>query len=160
MTPYHDTSRVPNYSRQQLLTRPSLRMVEYHSTPPIPKSFGLLSSGSSYRFLPHTVPSPSCLSITPFTTPGLFQTLRATSTLFPVYALWVSDLHLPSRFITRFEISLPTESAAAPPIRNGCNAISSGLRRDFGTTSFTARRARPYLTTTTELPNRYEARGA
>ena len=48
-------------------------MVEYRSTPPIPRSFGLLSSGSSYRFLPHTVPSPGCLSITPLATPGLVK---------------------------------------------------------------------------------------
>ena len=48
---------------------------------------------------------------------------------------------------TRSEMSLPTASVAAPPIRNECNAISSGLRRDFATTSFTARRARPHFTT-------------
>ena len=160
MTPYHDTSRVPYYSRQQLLTRPSLRMVEYHSTTPIPKSFGLLSSGSSYRFLTHTVHSPGCLSITPLATPGCVQTVRATSMLFRVYVLYVSDLHLASRFITRSETSLPTANAAAPPIRNECNAISSGLRHDFATTSLTARRARPYLTTLAELPNRYEVRAA
>ena len=137
----------------------SLRMVEYHSTPPMARSFRLLSSSSSHRFLPHAVPPSSCLS-TPFTTPGLFQTLRLTSTLFSVYALWVSDLHLPSRFITRSEMSHPTGSTASPPIPNGCNTISSGMRRDFVTTSLTDRRARPYLTTTTELPNRHEARGA
>ena len=84
----------------------------------------------------------------------------------------MSDLHLPSRFITLSEMSLPTASAAAPPIRNECKAISSGLRRDFAIPSLSARRARPYLTTLarlsnrpylttlTELPNRYEARGA
>ena len=95
MTPYHDTSRVPNYSCLQLFTWPSPRMVEYHWTPPTPKSFGLLSSGSSYRFLPHTVPFPGCLSITPLSTPGLLQTLRATSTLFRVYVLYaVSYTHL------------------------------------------------------------------
>ena len=80
--------------------------------------------------------------------------------------------HLTSRFITRSEMSLPTASAAAPPLRNECNAISSGLRRDSVTTSLTAWRARPYLTTLTglpngtylttlkEQPNRYVARGA
>ena len=85
VTPYYDTSRVPNYSRLQLFTRQSLRMVEYISTPPISRSFGLLSSGSSYRFLPHTVPSLDCLSNTPLATPGLLQTVRATSMLFRVY---------------------------------------------------------------------------
>ena len=127
VTPYHDTSRVPNYSSQQLFTLPSLRMVEYHSTPPIPKSFGLLSSGSSYRFLPHTVPFPGCLSITPLSTPGLLQTLRATSTLFRVYVLYVSDLHHPSRFITRSEMFPPTASAAAPPMRNECKRDLVGI---------------------------------
>ena len=73
---------------------------------------------------------------------------------------YVSDLHLPSRFITRSEMSLPTASAAARPIRNEGDAISSGLRLEFATTSLTARRTRPYLTILTELPNRYEARGA
>ena len=137
VTPYHDTSRVPNYSCQQLLTRPSLRMVEYHSTPPIPKSFGLLSPGSCHCFLPHTVPFPGCISITPLSTPGLLQTLRATSMPFRVYVLHVSDLHLPFRFINHSKMSLPTASAAAPPIPNEGNAISSGLRRDFATTSLT-----------------------
>ena len=168
VTPYDDTSPVPNYSRLQWFRLPSLRMVEYHSTPPISKSFGLLSSGSNYRFLPHAVPSPGCLSITPLATPGLPQTLRATSMLFRVYVLYVPDLHLPSRLITRSEMSLATATTAAPPIRIECNAISLGLRRDYATTSLTARRARPYpatltgisnrpyLTTLTELPNRYE----
>ena len=128
-------------------------MVEYHSRPPTSRSFGLLLSGAGCRFLPHTVPSPGCLSITPLATPGLFQTVRATSMLFRVYVLYVSDLHLASRFITRSETSLPTANAAAPPIRNECNAISSGLRHDFATTSLTARRARPYLTTLMELSN-------
>ena len=131
----------------------------------------LLSLVSRYRFLPHTVPSPGCLFITPLATPRIFQILRATSTLFRLYVLHVSDLHLPFRLITRSEMSLPTASAAAPPIHNECHAISSGLRRGFGTTSLTVRRARPYLktftglpnrpcpTTITLLPNRYEARG-
>ena len=124
---YYHTSRVPNYSRLQLFGLPSLRMVEYHSTPPIPRSFGLLSSGSSYRFLPHTVPFPGCLSITPLSTPGLLQTLRATSTLFRVYVLYVSDLHHPSRFITRSEMFPPTASAAAPPMRNECKRDLVGI---------------------------------
>ena len=131
MTPYHDTSRVPNYSRQQLLTRSSLRMVEYHSTPPIPKSFGLLSSGSSYRFLPHAVPSPSCLSITPFTTPGLFQTLRATSTLFPLYpygcltSISLLALSLVSKYLFRPRVRLlPRYATGATRSRRDCDVTS------------------------------------
>ena len=147
-------------------------MVEYHSTPSIPRSIGLMSSGTSYRSLPHTVPPPGCLSFPPLATPGLLDTLLSTSMLFCMYALYVSDPPLPSRYITRSEMSPPAASAVAPPIRNECNANSSGLRRDFATNSLTARRARPYLTTLTELPhrpyltaltelpNRYEARGA
>ena len=92
--------------------------------------------------------------------------------LFRVYALYVSDFHLPSRYITRSEMSLPAASVVDPPIRNECNANTSGLRRDFATASLTFLRARPYLrtptglpnrpylTTLTELPNRYEATGA
>ena len=60
VVPYYDASRVPN----------SLRMVEYHSTPPIPRSFGLLLPGPSYSFLPHTAPSPGCLSFPPLATPS------------------------------------------------------------------------------------------
>ena len=37
-------------------------MVGYHLTPPIPRSFELLLSGTRYRLWPHTVPSPGCLS--------------------------------------------------------------------------------------------------
>ena len=148
-------------------------MVEYHSTRPIPRSFGLLSSGSSYRF-----PSPYCC----FPRLSLHHTACHSwlasnpSSKFYLFRMYVSyirvGLYLRSRFITRSEMSLPTASAAAPPIRNECNAISSGLRRDSVTTSLTAWRARPYLTTLTglpngtylttlkEQPNRYEARGA
>ena len=54
-------------------------------------------------------------------------------------------------------VSPPAVSAVAPPIRNECNANSSG---DFATTFLPAWRNRPYLTTLTELSHPYEARGA
>ena len=149
---YYHTSRVPNYSRLQLFGLPSLRMVEYHSTPPIPRSFGLLSPGSNYRFLPHAVPSPGCVPIATLATTSLPRTFRETSMILRVYVLYVPDPHLPSCFITPFEMSLPIARAAAPPLRNECNAFSSGLRRDFATTSLTAWRTRQYLTILTELP--------
>ena len=159
VTPYSDTSRVPNSSRLQLFIWPSLRMVEYHLTPPIPRSFGLLSSGTGYRFVPHTVASSGCLSFPPLATPSLRDTLLASSMLFREYALYASDLHLPSLCITRSQMSPPATSVVAPPIRDECKANLSGLRPDSATTFLTARRVRPYHTTLTELPNRYEARG-
>ena len=146
-------------------------MLDDHSTPPYPRSSGLRSSGSSYRFLLHTVPSPA-VSLSHRLPPLAYSRPFGQPLLFRVYVLHVSDLHLLSRFITRSEMSLPTASAVAPPIRNECNAKLSGLRRDFATTSLNSRRARPYvttftglpnrphLTTLTEPPNRYEAREA
>ena len=56
-------------------------MVEYHSTPPIRRSFGLPLSGTSYRFLPHTVPSSRGLSFPPPTTPSLRDTPLASSVI-------------------------------------------------------------------------------
>ena len=78
--------------------------------------------------------------------------------LIRVYVLYVSDLHLPSSFITRSEMSPPTASAAAPLYATSARAISLELRRDIATTSSTARSVRLYLTTITGLPKRYEAR--
>ena len=132
--PYYDTSRLPNYSRQQLLTGPSLRMVEYHSTPPIAGSFRLLSSLSSYRFLLYTVPSPSCLSIKPFAVPGFFKAPWASSTLFRVYVLYVSDLHRRCRlslvpkchFRPRVRL-LPRYATSATRSRRDCDVTSPPL---------------------------------
>ena len=147
-------------------------MVEYHSTPPILKSFVLLSSGTRDRLLSHIVPFPGCLSFPPLATLGLLDTVLAISMLLHVHALHLSDLHLPSRSITSSEMYPPAATAVASPIRNACNANSSRLRRDLTTTSLTAQGARPYLTTLTELSNRlylmtlmelsnrHEARGA
>ena len=132
-------------------------MVDDRSTPPIPKSFGLLSLGSSYHFLPHSVHPPSCIFFPPLATPGIIYSHRSTSMLFRLNAMYLSDIHLPSRLITLSEMSLPAGSVVAPPIRNECDANSSRLRRDIATTSLLDRRARPYLTTITELHNRYEA---
>ena len=89
----------------------------------------------------------------------LRDTLLASSMLFREYALYASDLHLPSLCITRSQMSPPATSVVAPPIRDECKANLSGLRPDSATTFLTARRVRPYHTTLTELPNRYEARG-
>ena len=56
-------------------------MEEYHSTPVVPGSFGQLLSGTSYRFLPHTVAFPGSLSFPPLGTPSLRDTLLATSAI-------------------------------------------------------------------------------
>ena len=54
-------------------------MVGYHLTPPIPRSFELLLSGTRYRLWPQTVPSPGSLSFHPLATPRLRETLLAPS---------------------------------------------------------------------------------
>ena len=87
-----------------------------------------------------------------------------------VYALYASDLHLPSTYIALSDTCPLAVGAVAPPIRNECKAKSLGLRRDFATFSVPDRRARRYLktptklshqphwTTFTQLPNRYEVK--
>ena len=78
-----------------------------------------------------------------------------------VYALYASDLHLPSTYIALSDTCPLAVGAVAPPIRNEYNTNSSGLRRDFAITSLPARRPQAYLATLlTELSNRpYLVRG-
>ena len=78
--------------------------------------------------------------------------------LLRVYALYASDLHLPSLWISRSAMSSSplAVSVVASLIGNECWANSSGFRPDF---ALIARGARPYLTTLTAFPHRYEERG-
>ena len=78
--------------------------------------------------------------------------------LLRVYALYASDFHLSSLCVTRSDISPPAAIVVAPKIRNECRANSSRFRPDFTIISLIARSARPYLTTQTDLPLRYEER--
>lgn len=61
-------------------------------------------------------------------TANLLDTRCESSLLSLVYVLYVSDVHLPSLWITRSEISPPTARVDAPPIRSECKAKSLGLR--------------------------------
>ena len=128
VTPYHDTSRVPNYSSQQLFTLPSLRMVEYHSTPPIPKSFGLLSRALvivSYPmlFLPPAVsPShrlPHLAYSKPFGQPLHYSPCTPYRFLTSIFPLALS---LVSKYLFRPRVRLlPRSATGATRSRRDCD---------------------------------------
>ena len=115
-------------------------------------------SYTSYHFLPQTVPSPGCLRFPSLATASVRDILLEPAVLFRVYASYVSNIHLAFLLITPSDAYPPAASAVASPICNGCRANSSGLRPDSTPTSLIAPRARPFLTTLTDLSQLYKER--